>query len=92
MNRKWTELLKACPHIHKKVGENYKSAGYVISPNTMKLLDDHVKAAYGKVITRFAPEPNGILHVGHAKAININFELAKCGNDSGVEESTPEQG
>jgi len=60
-----------------KPGENYTTEGYVVTDHTMRLMKEHLERTGGQVRTRFPPEPNGILHIGHAKAININFGFAK---------------
>ena len=39
--------------------------------------NDLADGKVAQVVTRFPPEPNGFLHVGHAKAIVANFEIAR---------------
>jgi glutamyl-tRNA synthetase len=66
LNEQISELKKIAPELLKKEKKERDFS-----------LPELPDAEKGKVVTRFPPEPNGYLHIGHAKASIVDYEYAK---------------
>lgn len=69
------QIRKVLGAPEKNVGRPGEGSFHVNSP---AVLAAHLSATAGHWQLRFPPEPNGFLHIGHAKAMSINFGTARA--------------
>ena len=60
----------------EQIHENDKPVDFI----RQIIADDLKSGKHSTIITRFPPEPNGFLHIGHAKSICLNFGIARENN------------
>lgn len=79
-NKRNPKSLRATRSIKKKIYTTMSSEERPLNFLEQLIKSDLESGKVAKVVTRFPPEPNGYLHIGHAKSICLNFGLAETFN------------